>query len=419
MRLLVSSTGTHGDVQPCVALARGLAAAGHDVEFASHPSFESLVTGAGLKFAALWEPDPRRVMRDVQHGTVGKSASLRIFKHLYRRRPPPREALERQVELCRGRDFVLSPIGNYLHAAEAVGVPFGFLAPYPTLPTRGFPHHLSRLRRSVGGPLNWLTHFAFQQFFWQPDRQWVNGWRRELGLAPMGWRGPHPAALARRVPYFFGYSPSVIPRPRDWPDSVHVTGYWFLDTASAFEAPVELVRFLAGGEPPVVIAFGSLVDIDPAGLQRLLLEAIAASGERAILLSGWAKADGQALPPNVFRADWVPLPWLLPRARLLVHHGGAGTMAEALRAGVPSVTVPASGEQKFWAARLHALGAAPRPMPRLKLIAAGLAGAIREAVTRDAILAKAAELAGRIRAENGVVAAVAAFEREAARQRLR
>jgi len=416
MRLLVSSTGTQGDVQPCVAVARGLADAGHQVEMASVAAFQPLIEEAGLPWVSLWEPDPRQVMRDVQRGTLGQAALVRLFKHLFRRRPPAPAALARQVELCRGRDLVLSHIPNYLHITESLGVPFAFLAAYPTLTTGRFPHHLSRLTHSLGGPLNRLSHLAFRQLFWTPDRPWVNGWRAQLGLTPLDWSGPHPHAIRRGVPYLFGYSPTVLPRPSDWPESATVTGFWFLDTGTRYQPPLELERFLQAGPPPVVMAFGSLIDPRPTELRQHLLAALAATGQRGLVLAGWLK-DDSVLPPNVHRADWIPLPWLLPRVRAVIHHSGAGTSSEALRAGVPSVPIPYSGEQKFWAGRLHQLGVAARPIPRANLTTPELIAALRGLLDDPALPARLASVARQIQSEDGVQHAVEAIEHRFASRR--
>lgn len=417
MHLLVSTTGTHGDVQPCVALARGLAEAGHQVQVASVTAFQGLIEEANLEWLPLWEPDPRAVMRDVQRGTVGHRGSTRLFKHLFRRRPPPARALERQVELCRGRDFVLSHISNYLHAAEAVGVPFAFLAAYPTLPTRSFPHHLSRIYRSLGGLLNRLTHVVFRQLFWVPDRHWVNAWRRQLGLPPLGWSGPHPYACRRGIPYLFGYSPALLPRPSDWPPDAVVTGFWFLDTAGSYRPPPALEQFLDAGPAPVVVSFGSLVDPHPAELRRHLVSALHRSGQRGLILAGWRKEEETSPAGNLHYADWVPLPWLLPRVQAIIHHSGAGTSAEALRAGIPSVSVPYSGEQKFWADRLHRLGVAPPPLPRSQLTEAALVERLSLALNHSGLPGRLQAMARRIRSEDGVNTAVEAFERIVAERR--
>lgn len=409
MRLLVCTTGTQGDVQPCVAVARGLQQAGHEVEVASATAFQPLIESAGLPFLRLDEPDPRRVMRDVQQGTLGQSARIRLFKHLFRRRPPPAHALARQKELCAGRDMVLSHISNYLHLTESLGLPFVYLAAYPTLPTSEFPHHLSRIPVSLGGPLNRLTHLLFRQLFWLPDREWVNAWRADLGLPALGFSGPHPQAVRRGVPYLFGYSPALLPRPADWPAQAKVTGFWFLDTTTKYQPPPDLLQFLDSGPPPVVMAFGSLVDPNPPELQRHLFAALEQTGQRGLVLAGW-NLDQTTLPPNIFRANWVPLPWLLPRVRAVIHHSGAGTTSEILRAAVPSVPLPYSGEQKFWGRRLHQLGLASAPLPRSKLETQPLVQRLEFVLHNPQLPERLRTMSQKLRAENGVEQAVRLIE---------
>lgn len=410
MKILVCSAGTHGDLQPAVALASGLRRGGHEVHFATHEAYAELVAGAGLTLRALGGNDPRKVMRDVQHGTVGKSAGLRLFKHLFRRLPPPAELLQEQLELCREFDVVLSAIGSFIHAAEAVGTPCAAIALYPTLPTRKFPHHLSRIYRSLGPWPNWLTHFLIHQMFWLPDRTWVNDWRRQIGLSPISWTGTALYQRRRKLPHFFGYSPLVIPKPDDWGAEHHVCGYWFLNSASEFQPDEKLQRFLQQDPPPVVVAFGSIVDPAPEERDRIIAESLRSCGERAVVLSGWtnsALAQGQE---HLHHANWIPLPWLLGKTRGIIHHGGAGTVSEAIRAGVPSVTVPYSGEQKFWGSRLHQLGGAARPIPRLKLNVPDLSAAIRTAFQGEDIRSRLSNLGRQLRAEDGVANAVKAFE---------
>lgn len=410
MKILVCSAGTQGDLQPAVALASGLKRAGHEVHFATHDAYAALVTNAGLILRPLGGNDPRKVMRDVQHGTVGKSAGLRLFKHLFRRLPPPAEALKEQMELCREFDVVLSAIGSFLHAAEAIGTPAAAIALYPTLPTGAFPHHLSRIYRSLGPWPNWLTHFLIHQMFWWPDRKWVNDWRRQIGLRPISWTGPTLYQLRRKLPHFFGYSPLVIPKPGDWGSEHHVCGYWFLDSASEFQPDDHLLRFLEPQPAPVVVAFGSIVDPSPETRDRIIAESLRSCGERAVVLSGWTQGAPAPGQEHLHHANWIPLPWLLARTRGIIHHGGAGTVSEAIRAGVPSVTVPYSGEQKFWGNRLHQLGGSARPIPRLKLNVPELSAAIRTAFQNQAVRSRLGVLGGQLRSEDGVATATAAFE---------
>ena len=166
------------------------------------------------------------------------------------------------------------------------------------------------------------------------------------------------------------------------------------------------MNFLEAREPPVYIGFGSMAGRHPERLATLVLEALAKSGQRGVLLTGWGGMRALSVPDSVFVVDSVPHSWLFPRMAAVVHHGGAGTTAEGLRAGVPSIILPFAVDQAFWGKRVQALGVGPESIPQKNLTADRLAHAIDAAVTRPAIKQRAADLGEAIRAEDGVGNAV-------------
>jgi sterol 3beta-glucosyltransferase len=144
-----------------------------------------------------------------------------------------------------------------------------------------------------------------------------------------------------------------------------------------------------------------------ARMTEISLAALKQSNQRGLLLTGWGGITQSDLPDSVFKIDSAPHSWLFPRMAAAVHHGGAGTTAAGLRAGKPTVIIPFFGDQPFWAQRVAALGAGPKPISRKNLSTEQLAQAIQTAVTDPAIRAKATALGECIRAENGVQNATA------------
>ncbi len=267
-----------------------------------------------------------------------------------------------------------------------------------------------------------LVNLAFHKamvepFVWRIMKGPVNRFRRDvLGLPAWNNRGVQ--RVMRRTPILTGYSRHLVPQPSDWPDTVHTTGFWPLDSDLGFGVPDELTKFLDDGEPPVFISFGSTTKRDSPALTRLLIDAIAVSGRRAIIQSGWANVGGgeggddSLLQDHIYHlTTYVPYRELFPRVAAVVHHSGAGTTSWVLRAGVPSVGIPHAGDQPFWAGRVAALGAGPRPIPATKLTADRLAHAIREATSEPAMRESAARLGAKIRAEDGVGTAVSLIEK--------
>jgi sterol 3beta-glucosyltransferase len=215
------------------------------------------------------------------------------------------------------------------------------------------------------------------------------------------------------IPVLHGHSEAVLPRPDDWPQTAHVTGYWFLDVDVDWTPPAELAAFLGADPPPVYVGFGSMSGRDPERLARTVVEALQIAGLRGIIATGWGGLKAGDLPDTIFAIDEAPHAWLFPRMAAVVHHGGAGTTAAGLRAGKPTIVVPFFADQPFWGSRVHGIGAGPKPIPRRRLTAQSLAAAMREATGSQDMIAAASQIGERIRSEDGVANAVSLIERYA------
>jgi sterol 3beta-glucosyltransferase len=166
------------------------------------------------------------------------------------------------------------------------------------------------------------------------------------------------------------------------------------------------VDFLESGDPPVYIGFGSMIHRKPEDVTELVLSALARTGRRDVLFAGWGGIGEGSLPKSVYPIGSMPHGWLFPRMAAVVHHGGAGTTAAGLRAGVPAVVTPFFGDQPFWGERIHALGVGPKPIPRPRLTAENLGQAIHATVSDEGMIERAAPLGERIRAKDGIARAV-------------
>jgi UDP:flavonoid glycosyltransferase YjiC (YdhE family) len=215
---------------------------------------------------------------------------------------------------------------------------------------------------------------------------------------------PHSTGAPDGWPICHGYSPLVVPRPADWPAEVHVTGYWWPAVPIGWQPPRELVDFLQAGGATVFIGFGSMVPQARESLSELVAAAVRRADVRAVVQTGWA--DLAAHTDDILLIGDVPHEWLFPQMAAVVHHAGAGTTAAGLRAGVPAVAVPVLLDQPFWAARLHRLGVSPDPLLQRELTADALAAAIRTCVDDAGYRERAADVARRIRAEDGTAAAL-------------
>ncbi len=415
MQIAIIAMGSRGDVQPYLALGKGLKAAGHIVRLITHENFDKLVTSYGLEFCpvqgnvqeVMESPELRKLLEQGNFLAINKYTS-KLVKDI------SIEWARDGLAACRGMDLIIAGVGGLYLAislAEKLNIPFLQAYIFPFTPTKAFPAIL--LPQSIGklgGTVNRLSHHLFRQIMWQGFRKADQLARQQvLNLPPATFWGSYNSPILREYPTLYGFSPSVIPQPVDW-QNTQVTGYWFLDQADDWTPPAALTKFLDSGTPPVYIGFGSMGSRNPAETVDLVLAALERTGQRGILVSGWGGMSQAHLPDTLYMADSVPHSWLFPRVAAVVHHGGAGTTAAGLRAGVPLIVIPFFGDQLFWGQRVEKLGVGTAPIPRKKLTVENLAKAIHTAVTDPWLRQRAADLGAKIRAEDGIAHAVRVVE---------
>ncbi len=399
MRITMVAFGTRGEVQPYIALGLALQAAGHMVKVVTIGQLHELVTAYGLTSVSI----PFHSFGSTQV-TGDNSVPLLV---MYRTAQQfIKDTLRVIWEECRDAEAIIFHHMSRMavtHVVEKLKVPAFMVIVHP--------FHLRFLLydwREInihGEPVLELGGMARQQAEWWMFKGPINRWRRDvLGLPHAPFWGNDGLIKTRQIPLFCAYSPRIYPKRADWPDRVHVTGYYFLDQPPGWEPPAALTAFLEAGSPPVYIGFGSLLHQgDLQDKTDLVLEALRRAGQRGILAAGWS-GFGQrpALPESVLAIESAPHDWLFPRVAAVVHHGGAGTTAAGIRAGIPSILIPVTWDQPFWGQRVADLGIGPPPISPKQLTAERLAAAIDAAVHDQTLRTRAAQLGEQIRAENGV-----------------
>lgn len=408
LRITCLTIGSRGDVQPYIALCKGLIAEGHKPKIATHAEFEPWIRKHGIDFASV-DGDPAELMRIcVENGMFTYSflreASLKFRGWID-------DLLSSAWKGCQGSDLLIeSPSAMAgIHIAEALRIPYfrGFTMPWTR--TRAYPHAFAVPENRMGGAYNYITYVMFDTIFWKAIAGQVNRWRNnELGLKAT----TLDKMQQNKVPFLYNYSPSVVPPPLDYPDWIRITGYWFLNEGSDWTPSAELSDFItrarADGKKIVYIGFGSIVVSDPAALTRTVVESVLKADVRCILSKGWSDRLGDPastkpeipLPSEIFQIQAAPHDWLFSKIDAAAHHGGAGTTGASLRAGVPTIIKPFFGDQFFFGGRVEDLGVG---ICMKKLNVSAFARALWEATHNERMIMKARNLGIQIRNVSGLI----------------
>lgn len=358
-RVCLVSFGSAGDVHPMLALGRALREAGWPVTLLANPAFARSASDAGLEFIAIGELQH-------QHDTLSHAKLWHPIDGFgvmwrYMLRPALRPTYDRLAGLAAEGPCVViaSPVAMGARIAqEKLGLPLITVYTAATmLRTIEDPMTLAQWRVSPWFPraLRRAAWALLDRHKLEPlVRPALDPLRAELGLPPLHepvfGRWMHsPQAGVTLFPSWFA------PAAKDWPPQVVQAGFPLFDEDVRDSLPPDLTRFLDGGTPPVVFMPGT-ARREAAGFFAAAVQACDHARERGLLLGAVDPSLQQRLPPTVRAESYVPFGPLLRRARALVHHGGIGSAAQALRAGIPQLAAPHAYDQFDNAMRLERLG---------------------------------------------------------------
>ncbi len=418
MRVILSNIGTFGDINPLIAIALELKRRGHVPVIAVPAVFEPKIRPLGIEFHAVRpDIDPKNsimveMIYDVKKGT---ERGLREFLF-----PALRQTYDDLLDAAtkpERADLLLLGELNYAGplVAEVTGIkwasyvlaPLSFFSAFdpPVLPM--YPR-LARADKTVPGLGRVIKRLA--RFVSRKWPQPIYDLRTELGLE----RAANPLFDAKHSPYLALalFSQVLGKEQKDWPAHTKITGFCFYDSDAGNAAlPPHLEAFLQSGPAPVVFTLGSAAVLAAGRFYEFSAKAAVRLGVRAVLLIGSDERNRppQALPETICVAEYAPYSALFSRSALVVHQGGVGTTAQCLRAGKPMLIMPYSHDQPDNARRMRRLKVA-RVIQRANYLPVRVARKLREMLEEPKFAKRAAQVAARLKSEDGVASACDALE---------
>ena len=396
MHVAFASLGTLGDLHPLLAVARAVQARGGEVTIAASKGFGGYVASLGFRFCPI-RPDLEPGFGQVRRLSDPRRGPERLLREeLF---PAVSKTYADLTEACRGADLLV--VGELVYVAPLVAEKYGIpwvnavlspssflssLDPCVLAPAPAF-HHLRHF-----GPLPHRLLLAYGERLTSRWAEPLYAFRRELGFAP----GKNPVYHGKHSPHLtLALFPELFAAPQpDWPEQVLQTGFPFFEQPPEQSVCERVETFLDAGTPPLVFTLGSSMVGIAGDFYGVAARAAEALGRRAILLIGNNPPPAD-LPDSILPVAYAPLELVFPRAAAVIHHGGIGSSAMALRSGIPSLVIPFAYDQPDNAERLRGLGVA-RTLKRSRVSAGSLMSNLKQILDSHRMREAARQLADRI-----------------------
>ena len=411
-RIVLSTWGSTGDVQPFLALSERLSKEGHEVRVCTSEVYRDRFTKHGVDFYPVGVPFDLDRLDQVMDAIVQIKDPLKsaifIAKEgiLYK--------ADKWYEDClkgmEGYDLAIC------HSADVPGQEAAIRNNLPWITVSYCPGFIKTRYEApapipnLGALLNALLWKVAEQLIRKQVDPLFNDFIASIGGEErdcIGFKGMYSPKLN-----LIAASPSVSKPPPDLPSEHKFTGAWFLKETD-YEVPPVLQEFLDRGPSPIIISFGSMGGSKNVETTNILVEAVQRVGQRAIIQAGWGNLGMDSPPENIYFVGYVPHNFLFRQGCCVIHHGGAGTTAAACRAGVPSITVPHLADQPYWGCTLRKIGVAPKPLHRQDMTPKRLAKRINQVISSQSMVEKAKALMEKIEMEDGLTTAVRLIEAHA------
>ncbi|MDT3404908.1 glycosyltransferase [Mucilaginibacter terrae] len=405
--------GSRGDVQPYMALALGLMHHGHQVTLAAPQNFKNLIEGYGISFHPLHGNAEELIYSPECLQVINSGNDVAFLKHLFSMLSNMKEPLLESMLSCGHKvdAFIVNNLGSDIYGAvaEKLGKKMMIvqLNP-PNITTREFA--MPGLDWFNMSWYNQLTYSIANAVLWKLAKKTTYTFRNLLQLPPLK-QSVFKQYIEDKIPVIHAFSTELIKRPADWQEQHVVTGFLTLPQQiiqNNYTAQAELVSWLTRGDKPIYIGFGSIPVPDPEKLRGIIEQLLTATNHRIIFCTGWSHVPNLPQHTNLMVISQVNHQWLLPQCKTAVIHGGVGTLAAVLKAGIPVIIVSIFVDQPLWG-KIIAKKKNGLHIPWRKLTAVKLLNAINK--TADAQMQNEAKQAAKnINQQDGVKNAVYAIE---------
>lgn len=414
MKVTFLTLGSRGDVQPYLALAKELIKNGHEALVCTGGSFKNFIQDNGVEFYEA-TADLMSILESEEGRKVFNGGSFNIFKMLsYAKKvitPAYRKSMHDFLEASKGADMIVYH-PKALGAAdigECLRIPCISMPPVPILfPVTEFPNFVIASKRNLGPFLNKLTYkaTALGESSYMRD---INEFRENTLKLPKRKAGELIFKVnGKNIPIIYPISPYIFKEVESWKDRVFVSGFFFMDIGEA-KLEDKLEDFIMRGRKPIVVSFSSMPLKNPEAFKEKLVAALKETENKALILTGTSGMSFEN-DKNIFAAEKAPHRLIFKQAKGIVHHGGVGTMSEALLSGAPQFIMPFTTDQPFWANLLYSKGYTMKPLKEKNLETADLVKAFKDMDSVEYI-DKAKNIQSIIERENGLQNAVEYMEK--------
>ncbi|WP_373600696.1 glycosyltransferase [Paraclostridium bifermentans] len=366
MRIAIFTLGTRGDVQPYIALAVEAIKRGHSAVICTGESFKDLIKSYNIEFSKA-DLDLMELLESKDGQDIFNNASKHIIKAIkYSKEyinPAYRKTLEQFYNCAKSADVIVyhpKALGAP-DIAISLNIPCIHMPPVPIVyPVEEFPNLAISYKGNFGSIINKLTYLPIKYAEASYIKE-INDFRQKILKLPKRKCGIYTYNVeSKPIPLLYPVSKFIFEDVNSWSKKVYLSGFLFIDSANE-QLSDEIKKFISNGNAPIIISFSSMPLKNPLKFKEVLIKALKETNNRAIVLTGTSGMNFDNAD-NILSVKSAPHSLLFPLSKGIVHHGGVGTMATALKSGKPQLIMPFSVDQPFWANRLYKMGYALKPM---------------------------------------------------------